>query len=1479
MVKTINRDIIKDIAENFKKEMPSYSLEDILLIKRDHNIFKHISSKFANTKIKMYPSVVYRIVHFNNSFKSYFHNSESHDSNRKKNNIKDINLKSLLTTIQLNPQMSLNYRKKKSVYGISCVTISKKNTLNNRYQCYRMWHKIIKEELKNIHVFNNEIENTSLPCTVVSPENSNQGNSNNLKEIINEELQMDNDSFSQNFNIPNIITSTPQKTVFSNESVSNENKEVQDLFRESPDRFNLSKETLDVPVSILNVSDDHESKGVVELLPPNSRNLSRDILSNAKYKNCTVLEGTFEIPPNIWSQIFKNGKLHTKYYPFYFRNRINKYINNICQIVFKYVKYLKKMIINIYAKCIHSQCKKFKIVVNDRKVFVYSTSINYYHKKCVTSYLKGVERYIVKKNILNKKPLAYKKEIIRRENINFISKTKNLRKIKSDATFRKIKSEAKSEKDRDKNEKLDIIKMQEDHPEYIKEVSFPFNVKLYSKEQLTILEKQKLGTVLPYIYFDATGKLVRNPGENKKTVLFYTGVVSVHKIQRTLPIFSMISSSHDAHSIFKLLDDFRYFCEENRKWPVLAGVVTDFSFANIHAISKAFNRITLVEYLDVCMTTVSKDLLTTTAKKDFITIHLCCAHFLKMATKDINLLSKNEKQKLLFKDILAAAVKIKKLDQLDKWFKNAVILLSGKYFNRDIKKSLNCLKELCCKDNLDDEENVLSSNTVSYFDNDDRLYTKSPFYKRYKNIYENTIISNEMDRENDYENKKLLMLILNKYMPYSPLWNGMMLVERERISNAVVENYFGDLKRNILNGEKNLKCSRFVRLYREEIISLYKECQLDIEKNKLTTKRSKPTHTDHTEEIYSQESWNKKTKTVDTHFTARYIKHLSVSLVSDENERDTKQLEKDKSNIIELDDVTRCVYCGLVKFNETTLFVQCDKCDQWVHQTCESEDTSFTGQFICKLCTNNFNDSDAPSNDLFQKCASFIQKISLTDDEKRYLEIRTVNQHESLEWKEQRRIRITASFFGRICKARESSYENIVKDITEPKYFNIDAINHGQFYESVARNEYCKKNNVVCLRSGLLIHKMFPFIAASPDGLINDKGVIEIKCPYKYRYDNPYDVQFDFLHKDNTIKISHNYHYQIQGLLEVLSREWCDLVIYTFSDIKCIRVQRNRSFWENKMLPILKKFYYFYILPYIVCPKDYLSLEDKKWRTVKDIQFLENGLVNDITYYRSLKNKRGYTVSYFKNATCPIKEIIIADYLTLDPKEYLSSFIVDICFNLINKKTYFQIISTEKSSFIFSDVSNLEYLIDKTKIEKNNIIMPIANNQHYVLAVINIKDKTFNLIDPLGSSVFKTKKYLDKFIFFLNLVNQRHKQSFDVKNWNPVNIDHLLQDDSYNCGLYIIYFFQNICENKSLKTYKNMDVFRNEIKSMLLEKSSNIKDKCIYCNEDVKDNYFKCNMCLRFSHTKCILSADEISNNIKPASKYKNNLCELCYNY
>ena len=95
----------------------------------------------------------------------------------------------------------------------------------------------------------------------------------------------------------------------------------------------------------------------------------------------------------------------------------------------------------------------------------------------------------------------------------------------------------------------------------------------------------------------------------------------------------------------------------------------------------------------------------------------------------------------------------------------------------------------------------------------------------------------------------------------------------------------------------------------------------------------------------------------------------------------------------------------------------------------------------------------------------------------------------------------------------ESYPTSLVKSIVQYSSANpnIPALKWGREHEVDARHYVTLMknyhNNLQVHSSGLVINLLYPYLGASPDGMVSCEccvdGLIEIKCPYKYRNEIP----------------------------------------------------------------------------------------------------------------------------------------------------------------------------------------------------------------------------------------------------------------------------------------------------------------------------------------------------------------------------------------
>lgn len=1210
-------------------------------------------------------------------------------------------------------------------------------------------------------------------------------------------------------------------------------------------------------------------------LPLNSKNEKNKNWNRPSYKNCTLKEGTFSLALEELNVLKQEGNtLKRGYYPYVIRNKM-KSVNNTCYVNFKQVRYIKLSdSFKLYAYCAHKHCKYFIFVLKNVsqecpyfQVDLYSSSLNYNHLNILTGHLKGIERSLTRNKLGHMKPFKYRENTILTVPQKSIRRG-NLECIKSESVIRKVRSERLSLLDRHEDDLIDMVMMHRQNFDYIQSVGVPFFVYIWSKQQLDLILSES-NTGLPILYLDATGKIIRKPSPKNKRIYYYAGVIHMAKNRRVCPVVEMVSSTHDGGSIGVWLAKFKIYCLLNlKKWPVFSKIVTDFSYALINAVCEFWNNVPLIQYLRLTFDYVKnrkRDNL-----KNLIAIHICCCHFLKIIASDINPLY-DTATKGTMKEIMASAFNISNLSKFKIWFKNICIILKSKTNTPQVKSALKELISVCLHSDsfeVDQHQHTIEKQTEKP---NEPLYKSSPYYQYFLNIYEKIKFQGELDlgEENKYYCPDFLAIILQKYIPLLPLWSGILLNEG-RLSNAPVERWFGITKNLILDGVMNQKCSRVVRKIRSHVLSIHKENELNIPRKRCTTGANLST-----EGILSTEKWKKKKATPITYFKKSRLLALNTNNTKSVNMTD--------------DSFMKCTYCQRGKLDETVAWVQCDRCKGWIHQVCVSDITnSYSGDFICKFCAISEKTGKKSVTHKVDKLSIlckeyFIQNMKLSEDELGKIERLTVNQRLSNSWYVERSKRLTASMFGTLCKSRSNTLGKKVIRITKPELnsiSNLESVKHGNESEEKARQLYKMTHpNFNVKNSGLIIHKKYQFLACSPDGLVNDDGIVEIKCPYSIKDLNPKIAirqgKLAYFSKLGYLKTGHDYNYQIQGQLEITNKSWCDLLIYTSKGLYERRIYRDKKLWES-MYSKLEDIYYHYLLPQIVDPKVICERRDYNInfeQTTTCLNIWDNGLVKDIKYYRTLQINMGYTIANYSYIDYFVKEITFDDFNSLSPKKWLTNFVVDICLHLINHNNgnNYQIIPTEIAANILNAVFSGS---ERITISKSKIVIPILRNNHFCIAIVDFEKHTFDFINPQTVSREEGTLYLNQFCKYIKYYNQHQKNKISISKWTLSTRNHIFQSDAYNCGVFIIYFFRQIVTGKSLCDYYDMDTFRDELKLFLLENSDSMKDNCLLCgiNKSRCGPSVCCNQCKRICHLRCL--TENLSKYIKDSGK-----CYLCTTY
>ena len=274
-------------------------------------------------------------------------------------------------------------------------------------------------------------------------------------------------------------------------------------------------------------------------------------------------------------------------------------------------------------------------------------------------------------------------------------------------------------------------------------------------------------------------------------------------------------------------------------------IVTDFSWALINSVMHQMNRCNIVNYLNWSFEIIYKNNIDFTFLRIMRTkLFICCTHMLRNIVKSSELLEKDAKVAKCFKFSFALLQNTTECSDFDYRLKLIYIVFNSPsktpFFSDAFNKLSDQLKQQVASNDVEAELNFsklciktqeqayssvyLDPNTIG------SIKASSPFQAYFNNML-NAMKFEKNKSRNEYYNPRLFLLIRTK-LYLAPLWSGLLIkhinvktpVRRTRFTNNPVENYFGQLKNNIINKKtklttSELACDIFDRLESKYILS------------------------------------------------------------------------------------------------------------------------------------------------------------------------------------------------------------------------------------------------------------------------------------------------------------------------------------------------------------------------------------------------------------------------------------------------------------------------------------------------------------------------------------------------------------------------------------------------------------------------------------------------------------------------------------
>ena len=165
--------------------------------------------------------------------------------------------------------------------------------------------------------------------------------------------------------------------------------------------------------------------------------------------------------------------------------------------------------------------------------------------------------------------------------------------------------------------------------------------------------------------------------------------------------------------------------------------------------------------------------------------------------------------------------------------------------------------------------------------------------------------------------------------------------------------------------------------------------------------------------------------------------------------------------------------------------------------------------------------------------------------------------------------------------------------------------------------------------------------------------------------------------------------------------------------------------------------------------------------------------------------------------------------------------------------------------------------------------------------VTDIDERTIIVLDPYksGKDDKRAEELFKRFLEACPKISLNTLQNINFKRKKMFNNRPFQKaSDGTNCGVYILHYIKCNGEGQDFGTSLEPTIVRKEIAETLLNTSSDMKERCLFCFNIKKRDLVMCNLCRRWAHPHCIGKTGKqksIEEWADPNVTYICNLCKL----
>lgn len=308
---------------------------------------------------------------------------------------------------------------------------------------------------------------------------------------------------------------------------------------------------------------------------------------------------------------------------------------------------------------------------------------------------------------------------------------------------------------------------------------------LHTEEQLRLAHSADV------LHIDATGGIVRNSIYTKNKVFLFSIVPAsktddVECVSVSDYLSERLRVEDITYWLLTFLNGMRRVFGERMASKSRQIIVTDASWALIHASLLAFGHTTILAYLEV-----SFRYFTMRTDKRTCLLFLCSSHVIARVSKTITGFANGESKRLLLTSF-GALLSATTLEEAANIWKQMVILFGSSFYTKDVTDTERLFMGNTSAD-------PPSNSSLEELLDEESFSEASPFRDFFEGIFEETMSfssSSTSTSENPHWNISALQLLLRQWLPLFPLWSAIALVGTgyHHLSNAKVESFFSYVK-------------------------------------------------------------------------------------------------------------------------------------------------------------------------------------------------------------------------------------------------------------------------------------------------------------------------------------------------------------------------------------------------------------------------------------------------------------------------------------------------------------------------------------------------------------------------------------------------------------------------------------------------------------------------------------------------------------